>query len=121
MNNTNPSFDPITGQPLNNTIPATGEQNQVQQSVVQGTPVETNQVQQPAAPSAPVNINQIQQIQNIPTIEQSQQQFIDNTQAQNTENNKEKKEGINYTFLIILFVIMFGAIFFLFPFLLKYI
>ena len=60
-----------------------------------------------------------QQMQSIPTVDQNRQDFINNTQAENTVNKKEKKSGPNVVFIVILFVIIFAAIFFLFPYLLE--
>ena len=120
MNNNEFNFDSITGQPINNTnvsqqnIPIVGleQTNMVYQSQLKPQPVE-----QPVQ-----NNNFIQQpIQNVPTVEQSKQEFINNTQSLNSQKKEEKKEGVNYTFIIILFIIIFASIFFLFPFLLKYI
>ena len=61
------------------------------------------------------------QLQNIPTVEQNKQDFINNVQNMNQETNVQKKESINFIFIIILFVIILAAIYFLFPILLKYI
>ncbi|MBR6690873.1 MAG: preprotein translocase subunit SecE [Bacilli bacterium] len=126
MNN-NINFDPMTGQPINqnlnnNVVP---EQNQA----VNVQPVPTVEPVQPVPvepidnlqPAATVNNGAYiqQQMQNIPTVEQSKQEFINNTQANSTMKKEEKKEGPNLTFIVILFVIIFAAIFFLFPYLLK--
>ena len=62
------------------------------------------------------NINNMQAV---PTVEQSKQDFINNTQSVTSEPKKEKKDGINWTFIIIMFVIILGAIIFVFPYLLK--
>ena len=129
------NFDPITGQPINNSIVS----NQGQQINVQPTQVQTpQQVQQPVPTVEPVQpvptptiesvqpvptvnntISTQQQIQTIPTVEQSKQEFINNTQANNTVKKEEKNDGPNIGFIVILFVIIFAAIFFLFPYLLK--
>ena len=55
-------------------------------------------------------------MQATPTVEQSRQEFIDKTQSMNVEKKEEKKQGINYTFMIILFVIIFACVLFIFPF-----
>ena len=75
------------------------------------------QPQQPAIQNS--NIQAMNQMQNIPTVEQSKEQFIDNTQSISTEKKEEKSGSVNYVFIIILFVIIFAAIFFLFPILLE--
>lgn len=106
MNNSEMKFDPMTGQPLNNVQNSQPEQNVVAQNQSQVTPTQ--------------NVNQVQ-MQTIPTVDQTKQEFINNTQALNKEEKEEKKGGINYVFIVILFIIIFAAIFFLFPFLLKYI
>lgn len=103
MNNNQMNFDPMTGQPINQNI--TTIPNQVQT---------TQSVQQPAN-----NINIQQQLQSIPTVEQTKQEFINNTQAENVVKKEEKQDGPNIVFIIILFVIIFAAIFFLFPYLMK--
>lgn len=103
MNNNQMNFDPMTGQPINQNIATTP--NQVQT---------TQPVQQPAN-----NINIQQQLQSIPTVEQTKQEFINNTQAENVVKKEEKQDGPNIVFIIILFVIIFAAIFFLFPYLMK--
>ena len=60
-----------------------------------------------------------QQMQSIPTVDQNRQEFINNTQANNVVKKQEKKSGPNIVFIIILFAIIFAAIFFLFPYLLE--
>lgn len=119
MNN-NIKFDPNTGQPiidnqniLNNQLNSIEQPQPIQ--IEQATPVQNNVVQQNA-----VQMSQTQ-IQNIPTVEQNKEQFIQNTQNLTTEKKEEKKQGINYTLIIVLFILIFASIFFLFPFLLKYI
>jgi UDP-3-O-acyl-N-acetylglucosamine deacetylase len=138
------NFDPITGQPINNqnnTIPMGMEQQQSQVTVpVQPLPsssqdLSTQLVQTSNENVTPFDnlnseINQTittvdnsidtqQQLQSIPTVEQSTQNFINNVQSTNTEKQDEKKDRPNITFIIILFAIIFAAILFLFPFLLK--
>ena len=108
MNNNQMNFDPMTGQPINQNI--TTIPNQVQTTNSQTT----QSVQQPAN-----NINIQQQLQSIPTVEQTKQEFINNTQAENVVKKEEKEDGPNIVFIIILFVIIFAAIFFLFPYLMK--
>lgn len=85
------------------------------------TPVQPQQP--PETVITPIQSNNViqQQIQGVPTVEQSKEEFIDNTQALTPEKKEEKQNGVNYVFMVILFVIIFGAIFFLFPLLLKHI
>lgn len=136
MNNTEFNFDPITGQPLSNTNITNTQtlntinqpSNNLEQATHQVPPVQP--INQPILQPQPITqdintLNDIStqqiQMQSIPTVEQSTSDFINNTQAQNVEKKDEKKNGINYAFIIILFAIIFAAIFFLFPLLLKYI
>ena len=122
MNNNQMNFDPMTGQPLNNNVvqPTVTPVAPVQQVMptpevtpVQQVPTQANIIQE----NTPI-LNQ-QQMQNIPTVEQTKQQFIDNTQANSSAKIEEKKEGPNIAFIVILFIIIFAAIFFLFPYLIK--
>ena len=125
MNNNQMNFDSMTGQPINQN---TNTENIQTISNINSAPVlePTQQsipiVTQPEIMNQTINtINTQQQLQSIPTVEQSKQEFINNAQNLNTEKKIEKKEGVNYIFIIILFVIIFAAIFFLFPLLLNYI
>ena len=138
MDNNQMNFDPMTGQPINNSvnntpvsqqnIPIVGLEQQSTQvqpqqpQVVQPVQQPINQVQ-PQITEQPVQNNTViqQPMQSVPTVEQSKQDFINNTQALTPEKKEEKKDGVNYAFIIILFVVIFAAIFFLFPILLKYI
>ena len=125
MNNNEMKFDPITGQPLNNNLDLNNnistQDISTNQNVVQTNQqvIHNAQIQQSNMVNQDLN-NQIQ-MQSIPTVDQSRQEFINNTQALNAEKKEEKKSGINYVFIIILFAIIFAAIFFLFPYLLKHI
>lgn len=125
MNNNETKFDPITGQPLNNNLDLNNnistQDISTNQNVVQTNQqvIHNAQIQQSNMVNQDLN-NQIQ-MQSIPTVDQSRQEFINNTQALNAEKKEEKKSGINYVFIIILFAIIFAAIFFLFPYLLKHI
>ena len=132
MNNNQENFNPTQQQPVNNptmnTVP--------QQPIVQPQPIQ-QPVQQPVQQQIPVpntqttaiptiqpvvanrNASIQQQMNSIPTIDQDTQQFINNTQAVNTVKKEERKEGPNIIFIVILFVIIFAAIFFLFPYLLN--
>lgn len=138
MDNNQMNFDPMTGQPLNN------QNNTVAQNPMQPIPhIEQIPTAQPVAPNldtpgqvlnieptvqlkvnqtistADNSINTQQQMQSIATVEQSTQDFINNVQANSTEKKEEKKDGPNIAFIIILFAIIFAAIIFLFPYLLK--
>lgn len=84
--------------------------------------VENNDTPVHAANDTVTQQVQIQtELQNIPTVDQNKQQFMNNIQSINQEKNEEKKEGINFVFIIILFVVILAAIYFLFPILLNYI
>ena len=128
MDNSQMNFDPMTGQPINqntnnsNMVPNNGmtiptEQNNIQSSV----PTQTESVNNiNVTPSIEPSITNVQQsMQNIATVEQSKQEFIENTQANSSAKKEEKKDGPNIAFIIILFVIIFAAILFLFPYLQK--
>lgn len=120
MDNNQINFDPMTGQPINQNLNNnnTVVPNQAQPVNVQPVaPVQPVPAVEPVQP-IPV-VDEQQQIQNIPTVEQSKQEFIDNTQANNTAKKEEKKDGPNIAFIVILFVIIFAAIFFLFPYLMD--
>lgn len=60
------------------------------------------------------------QLQNIPTVEQNKQDFINNVQNMNQEITEKKSDNINFGFIIILFVIILAVMYFLFPILIKY-
>ena len=113
------NFDPITGQPINqnnnNIIPNNGIINTVEQNNVPVQPENTLNQQ----PSETTVINPQQVIQNIPTVEQTKQEFINNTQANSSAKKEDKKDGPNIAFIIFLFIIIFASIFFLFPYLQK--
>lgn len=108
------NFDPNTGQPINNNVqPNVETQNTTQPTNT--VPVQPTQVVEQQPTVQPTNI------QNIATVEQNKQQFINNEQSNLANNKEEKKEGINFTLIFILLALMFLTIFFLFPFLSKYI
>ena len=79
------------------------------------TQVQSTPVNQPANDPALTQ----QQMQSIPTVGQNMQDFISNTQEASTAKKTEKKNGPNILFIVILFVVIFAAIFFLFPYLLE--
>ena len=88
MNNEN-KFDPMTGEPIANTVEPIQPENIEKQDIEPNPTVEPqNTVEQ-----QPINTQaQIQtELQNIPTVDQNEQQFINNVQS---INNKEKKEEI---------------------------
>lgn len=117
MNN-NMNFDPMTGEPINqnNNIINNESNNVLEQKTTQPAILnEENTVQEPETNT----IYNQQIMQNIPTVDQSKQEFINNTQVNSLSKKEEKKEGPNITFIIILFAIIFASIFFLFPYLQK--
>lgn len=132
MNN-NQLVNPTTGQPINQNINTVNNPNiqngqvanQVQPQVVvpqQQVPVQTMQQQVPIQQVQQQSIDPIsiqQQMQNIPTVDQNKQEFINNTQAASEVKKDVKKDGPNIILIVILFVIIFAAIFFLFPYLLN--
>ena len=136
MNNNQINFDPMTGQPINQTnnnfVSNIETINQNNNNIVPNN-IAINTAPQNNIPNQPENINNNtlnqsvettvvnpqQTMQSIPTVEQSKQDFINNTQANSTEKKDEKKDGPNFVFIIILFIIIFASIFFLFPYLQK--
>ena len=108
MNNENNVVEPITPneEPIQSTMPDSNI-------------LET----EPATSTEPINQEiQIQsQLQNIPTVEQNKEQFINNVQSMNQEKKEEKKEGISFVFIAILFIVILVSIVFLFPILSKYV
>ena len=102
-----------------------------QQPTIMFDPMTGQQISQPTnntqvGSEIPVqSIDSAIQIQNelqaIPTVEQGSNAFINNVQSMNQEKKEEKKEGVNFVFIIILFIIILATILFLFPLLLDYI
>lgn len=112
--------------PDNKSVTQQVNQQLVEQTTIAQQPQDVQAPNQNTVSVQPVsNTNQevqIQsQLQSIPTVEQNKQDFINNVQSMNTEKKEEKKEGINFIFIIILFVAILVAIYFLFPLLLDYI
>ena len=119
LNNYNQA-NPTTQQVVNNAQNINPAPNQpvVNTDVVntQQQPVNVSVNNQPNMGSQPVQVaGGSNNISNIPTIEQSNQSFVANTQAVSMEKTEEKKKGINYLFVIILFIIVLVSIFVLFP------
>ena len=124
MNNMN--FDPITGEPIQNIQNMQNTTPLDNQSII--TKENNEVINEPSIDSNVQSINtssteavQIQnELQNIPTVEQDKEAFINNVQTLNQEKHEEKKEGVNFVFILILFIVILTAIYFLFPLLLKY-
>ena len=98
--------------------------------VSQDTQVPNTQI--PIAPIGPENVqmseppkeivsNTLTEINNIPTVEQQEQEFIDNAQAISADKTVEEdnSNGINYKFVIVLFIAVLITVFFIFPFITK--
>ena len=132
MNN-NMNYDPMTGIPIQNNNQNIDNINNIltepisNQTMQQNTSIAIDPIQQSnTIINEPIN-QQIEYINtNIPphiapTVEQNEQQFINTIQNTNTEKKEVKKDGANYIFVIILFIIIIASIYFLFPMLLKYI
>lgn len=132
-NNAQTSVEPINE---NSTLPVDPNEFQTNESTAPIEPIETQTVEAgvetqsqsqnaetnttiPVEPVVDPAVAMQQQMQAIPTVDQSKEAFIDNTQANSTAKKQEKKDGPNWAFIIILFVIIFASIFFLFPYLLK--
>ena len=117
-------YDPMTGEPINNTVDPIQQENTINQTTEEANIIETQTLLDPITEEQSTNIQtQIQtELQNIPTVDQNEQQFINNVQSINNKEKKEdKKEGVNFTFIIIMFAIILLTIIFLFPILLDYI
>lgn len=83
-----------------------------------------NNINQEVQSSQPLNQNSTsvtQQIPNIPTVEQTNQNFVANTQAISVEKPVEGKKKVNYVLVVVLLLVVFLAIFFVFPVLKNYI
>lgn len=87
------------------------------QPVEAQTPVQTVQQPEVQAPTQQATIADInQQMQNIPNVDQNVQDFVANTQAANeVKQDTEKKGNLNILVIIIIFAIIFAALFFVFP------
>ncbi len=120
--NSDLKFDPQTGQPIQNSNlkfdPQTGQPIQTAELTPQ--PVAPAPVELAPQPVQPNDAASLTQINAVPTVEQSESDFLNNAQAVSQEKVETKKTGgINYAFVIILFIIVLLAIFFLFPYLAK--
>ena len=110
LNNTQvnnaPKFDPMTGQPIIN------DQNK---NIIETT----NTLEQNTTNNETINVQS--QMQAIPTVEQNNEQFINNIQAANNDVNEKENTKKSLIFMIILFVIILVSILFVFPYLSKFI
>ena len=146
INNNGVNFNPQTGQSVNNNGISfnqqmeqslndqnNGELNQqpaqqsIQNNALNSQPANNGfqQVNVPVQNDFPqttnVNTTSNTEIGRIPTVEQNSESFISNTQNISSEKVAPKKKGVNYLLIIILFLAIFAAIFFLFPILKNYI
>lgn len=122
-------FDPNTGKPLDNISENTQNNNmKMRFDPNTGKPINDinkNTVVQANTNNAETSINDsssqsnVTNINNIPTVDQSANEFINNTQTISSERIEKKKGGLNYTFIIILFIVILISIIFLFPYLAK--
>lgn len=117
MNN-NINFDPMTGKPLQNNTHSNTTIQQVNGEQISPQPNNINVQQIYPHQEIQTNVQQVN-LQNVPTVEQNKQDFINNVQLMNQEKKEEKKEGINFVFIIVLFVVILISIYFLFPLLLD--
>lgn len=133
MNNNQIKFDPMTGQPIQPQMNGNAEVNNnqninnipnIQPINVQNNNIPNQVVQNNSMPQ--VNTDQMNnsqnimnQMQNIATVDQSKEAFINNTQATVKDNTGDNAPKVNYVFVAIIFIIIFAAIFFLFPYLQK--
>lgn len=132
MNSANATVNPNVGtvEPnmSNNSVNPTVTFPEISATVnanVDNTPKEvispSSNVNENGSQPMPQNTNIINPMQYVPTVEQSKQAFIDSTQNMSNKKKEEKKSGVNFAFIIGLFVVLFAAIVFVFPLLLKYI
>lgn len=108
--NNAPKFDPMTGQPINTENNINKQSNNVEM---------TNEVKKNIHSNNSFVVQA--QMQSIATVEQNNEQFINNIQANNSENNDNLSSKKNLIFMIVLFIIVLVAIIFLFPYLSKFI
>lgn len=113
MDNNDAKFDPITGEPINNKTEVQQSESTVNQNI--STDLEINQNQSTDTASVQKNL------QSIATVDQSNENFINNAQTESNEKVESSDGKMNFTFIIILFALIFAAIFFLFPIISKYI
>lgn len=112
-------FDPNTGALIQENTENTDTTTILENKIEEPKP----EVVETAEPASELTVNSMDEhnLKNIPTVEQSKNDFINKMQAQ-TENKKENDGAeINFAFIIILFVIVLVAIYFLFPLLMDYI
>ena len=120
-------FDPMTGEPVAPIGPVEPvvPNTPINEQIISETTPQINSEMQDKNTNSLNNVNDAIKIQNelqsIPTVEQGKDAFINNVQSMNKEKKEEKKEGVNFVFIIILFIVILAAILFLFPFLLDYI
>ena len=98
-------FDPNTGKPIND--------------INKNTVVQANTNNAETSINDSLSQSNVTNINNIPTVDQSANEFINNTQTISSERIEKKKGGLNYTFIIILFIVILISIIFLFPYLAK--
>ena len=112
--------EPVPVQPVNPVAPAAplGSVEPVQ-PVNPVAPVEPVQPE-PIANQNPAIIQPNQDLQYIPTVEQSNEDYINYTQTANKVEEKSKDtDSINIMFVIAIFIAILAAMFFLFPMLFE--
>ena len=82
---------------------------------VDNNPYGNNTNNMTQAPIMPNNQN----LQFIPNVEQSNEQFINNTVSSVKKEEPVQENKVNFTFVIVLFVIILAIVFFVFPMLLN--
>lgn len=100
--------------------PISVENQQPDVPTVQPVSIENQQSNIPSVQSVSVENQQSEiimqnELQNIPTVEQGKQDFINNIQSSNEEKLEEKKDSNKYVFAIVLFIVILLSIYFLFP------
>ena len=98
---------------ISNNVPL--EQNQLSQSENVSNATSTNFQQTDSLTSIQNDL------QSIATVEQSNENFINNSQSESSEKVESSEGKMNYAFIIILFIVIFAVVYFLFPLISKYI
>ncbi len=121
-----PQVEPISstlGEFITPTINNGNVQPIVNPTIISGTPAGTpnNNMAMGIQNQVGQTPNIINPMAGVPTVEQSQQDFIKSTQTISSDNSDDKSSGPNYILIIVIFAIKLAALLFVFPLLLNYI
>ncbi len=120
-----PQVEPISSTPGEFITPAINNGNVqpiVNPTIISGTPAGSpnNNVGMGMQNQVGQTPNTVNPMAGVPTVEQSQQDFIKSTQTISSDNSNDKSSGPNYILIAVIFAIIFAALFFVFPLLLNY-